>query len=201
MVSFNTMDLKKEPDEVVVAAYRRTGDPELVGELFARYSRLTFYVCTKRLGNHDEAEDTCLEVFEKLMTLLQTTEVRNFKGWLYSVIRTACLRKARGRKTVSFSLEPLDGFDLADEEMEDEMNLRARLTDLEEALGGLEEKQQKCLRLFYYEKKTHREIAAETDYTMDQIRSYLQNGKRSLRNKLSRKASEYGGSEKQIAVD
>ncbi len=50
-----------------------------------------------------------------------------------------------------------------------------------EAITQLGDEQKLCIRLFFYDDKSYREIATETGFTEKQVKSYLQNGKRNLR--------------------
>lgn len=59
--------------------------------------------------------------------------------------------------------------------------------ELKRALNNLDEKQNLCMKLFYYDDKTYKEIAEITDFTTQQVKSYIQNGKRNLKKILSSK--------------
>ena len=61
------------------------------------------------------------------------------------------------------------------------------LTELQSALQQLNHEQQQCIILFYLEKKSYTEIAAETGFNMMQVKSHIQNGKRNLRLLLEKK--------------
>jgi RNA polymerase sigma-70 factor (ECF subfamily) len=52
---------------------------------------------------------------------------------------------------------------------------------LEEAIQHLNKEQKTCIRMFYLQKKTYQMIAAETGYSLLQVKSHIQNGKRNLR--------------------
>jgi RNA polymerase sigma-70 factor (ECF subfamily) len=45
----------------------------------------------------------------------------------------------------------------------------------------LNPEQQQCVRMFYLEKKSYTEIAQLTGFTMLQVKSFIQNGKRNLK--------------------
>lgn len=55
------------------------------------------------------------------------------------------------------------------------------LNSMTDSLSHLKEEQQKCISLFYLEKKSYHEIAATTGFTLLQVKSFLQNGKRNLK--------------------
>ena len=53
---------------------------------------------------------------------------------------------------------------------------------LENALLQLDQEQQVCIRMMYLENKTYKEVSMITGYTLNQVKSYIQNGKRNLKN-------------------
>ena len=55
------------------------------------------------------------------------------------------------------------------------------LTNMAAALQQLNKEQQQCVTLFYLEKKSYLEITTMTDYTLMQVKSHIQNGKRNLK--------------------
>ena len=62
-----------------------------------------------------------------------------------------------------------------------------KLTDMADALGQLNKEQQLCVTLFYLEKKSYQEIADQTQYTLMQVKSNIQNGKRNLKRLIEEK--------------
>jgi DNA-directed RNA polymerase specialized sigma24 family protein len=60
-----------------------------------------------------------------------------------------------------------------------------KLVLLEKHVSTLAYEQQQCIRLFFIENKTYQQISQETGLTFKQIKSFIQNGKRNLRIKLS----------------
>ena len=58
--------------------------------------------------------------------------------------------------------------------------------DLTKALSKLSEHQLICIKLFFYEKRSYQEIAEETGYELKKVKSYIQNGKRNLKNFLEK---------------
>lgn len=65
------------------------------------------------------------------------------------------------------------------------------LKDLEEALKHLNKEQKTCIRMFYLEKKSYQGIAKETGFSMLQVKSYIQNGKRNLRLLLEKRLDKF----------
>lgn len=55
---------------------------------------------------------------------------------------------------------------------------------LEQAIELLNDEQRKCIELFYLQQKCYADIAELTGYSLNNVKSYIQNGKRNLKNKL-----------------
>ena len=64
------------------------------------------------------------------------------------------------------------------------------LEHLTESLNELNTEQQQCVTLFYLEKKSYQEISELTGYSLLQVKSFIQNGKRNLKIMIERKLKE-----------
>lgn len=181
----------KLPDEELINSYRQTGDVVWVGDLFQRYAHLISALALKYLQEPAEAEDAVMEVFELLVRDLRTHEVLNFKAWLYSVTKNLCLKKLRARhimrqkedrgiKSDNLVMEIPDEADL-----ELEIKRDQQLEHLQEALAKLPDQQKVCVELFYLQDKSYKEVADLTGFTLNQVKSFIQNGKRRLKGFLN----------------
>lgn len=172
-------------DGELLERYRQTGDQALVGELYHRYRHLVFGVCLKYLKNAEEARDATTALFEKMITDLRQCEVRMWTHWLHRVTRNYCLSLLRKRVPSADSESALmkKGDDSAEELQQAEAR-ESRLQQLEQAISQLDEHQRICITMFYLLEKSYREIVAETGYTELQVKSYIQNGRRNLKNAL-----------------
>jgi RNA polymerase sigma-70 factor (ECF subfamily) len=54
-------------------------------------------------------------------------------------------------------------------------------------LKELNAEQQLCVTLFYMEKKSYQQITEQTGYSMMQVKSHIQNGKRNMRILIEKK--------------
>lgn len=174
-------------DAELVSRFKSTGESVCVGELFARYRHLVYGVCMKYLGDEDESQDVQMQVFEKLLTDMMRHEISQFKGWLYAVARNECLMYLRSRKSLLEKQKELkkdtEGFMETGPDLhpgsvpEKEQQLQL----MEEGLRQLNENQRTCMELFYLQEKCYKEIADLTGYTMNEVKSHIQNGKRNLK--------------------
>lgn len=184
-------------DDELVAVYQTTADKEAVGELFRRHSLMCFAVCNKYLCDEEKAKDAAMFVFEGLFTSLTRNSIHNFKGWLYTVCKNHCLmqlRKPAMEVLIGGQYEETNSFFV---EMDtllhlDSVEKEHKLQALESAMGGLNDKQRVCIHLFYLKRKTYEEISYETGYSIKDVKSYIQNGKRNLKNHLNEKGIGFG---------
>jgi RNA polymerase sigma factor (sigma-70 family) len=176
-------------DEELVAEYFSSGNLKIIGELYKKYTHLVFGVCLKYLKNEEKSKDAVMEIFESLIEKLKIHKVTNFKSWLYTVTKNHCLmlirsdssyHKLKDRIFHNFMSENMELRDQMHPLFEDEQEFL--IEHLGKALNKLKKEQGNCIRLMYLENKSYREIADITGYSMKEVKSYIQNGKRNLKN-------------------
>jgi RNA polymerase sigma-70 factor (ECF subfamily) len=193
------VNLKTESDENLVVNYQNTKNNLVVGELFKRHSLLCFTVCVKYLKDEDAAHDATMNIFEKLFIDLQKHQITNFKSWLHTVCKNHCLillRKPNVLVSINEDEEENENLFMQlsnilnheDDKQEKEEKLQA----VENAILGLKDKQKQCIELFYLKQKSYVEIAAITGYSENEVKSYIQNGKRNLKIILEQKGITIG---------
>ncbi|CAN5751756.1 sigma-70 family RNA polymerase sigma factor [soil metagenome] len=175
-------------DQQLLDNYYADNNSQWLGILLQRYTMLLLGVCMKYLKNEEASKDAVQQIFLKVITELQKYKVDYFKSWLYMVARNHCLMKLRdksGRMTKEIS----DNMPLAADTPELELQLErdALLTYVDLSLHELTGEQKTCVTLFYLEKKSYTEIAGSTGYTLMQVKSYIQNGKRNLKMLVEKK--------------
>lgn len=153
-----------------------------LGELYQRYMDLVYGVCLKYYKEPETAKDSVMQIFEELAVKLKKHEVDNFRGWLHQVAKNHCLmqlRTPRNMKTVEFKTELVQS--------EEELHLNGvlekeeNLKKLEACLDTLTEEQREAIRLFYLEGRCYNEIVDLTGHEWNQVRSFIQNGRRNLK--------------------
>ena len=169
-------------DAELVTLYKQSGDLSVLGELYQRYMELVYGVCLKYFKDPETAKDSVMLIFEELVSKLKKHEVDNFRGWLHQVAKNHCLmqlRTPRNLKTVEFKADlvqneenvHLNGI------LEKEENFK-KLANCMDTLTG---DQQQAIRLFYLEEKCYNEIVEITGRDWNQVRSFIQNGRRNLK--------------------
>jgi RNA polymerase sigma-70 factor (ECF subfamily) len=183
---FKKANISTFTDQELLYHYRRDGKTVWLGELYNRYSHLVFGLCLKYLKNEENAKDAVISIFEKLISELKNRDVATFQHWLYAVSRNYCLETLRvkgrdeKRKMVYHHENAqvlMDDFEVISfAEMKE-----AGLKKLEHAINGLRPDQRLCIELFYLREKSYREITESTGFTLNEVKTHLQNGRRNLR--------------------
>lgn len=167
-------------DDKLLDDYRAGGDIAVLGKLFQRYMSLLYGVCLKYLGDDELAKDAVMGIFEELVAKVKQHEIKQFRGWLYVLARNYCLMQLRNDKK-------MDVINL-DDVMEntqflhpDEKYNEDHMTILERCMEKLPLKQKQSVELFYLQEKCYKDIVDETGFSMNDVKSYIQNGKRNLK--------------------
>ncbi len=174
-------------DAEIIAKYKSSNDVYFVGELYKRHSHLVYGVGLKYLQNKDEAKELTMIVFEKIINSLLSTEVKSFPAWLYVIARNESFTILKATKTES-GLENLeniaDNFVEFDAEINHINEAEIKEAALAECMKKLIVEQSTCIKMFYYKELTYADIEKKTGYAIKKVKSYLQNGKRNLKNCL-----------------
>ena len=175
-------------------AYKNISDAELLeryyadksnqwlGILLPRYTMLLLGVCMKYLKNEDEAKDAVQQVFLKVIGELPKYRVEYFKSWIYMIAKNHCLMLLRdkGKYTAELNERVMATADEPGDKNE-HLEKESTLNNMTLALQQLNKEQQQCITLFYLEKKSYQEITEITAFTLMQVKSHIQNGKRNLK--------------------
>ncbi|MBC7694842.1 MAG: sigma-70 family RNA polymerase sigma factor [Burkholderiales bacterium] len=179
---------KKEysSDEELLKHFKKSGDKELFAELFKKHVSVVYGTCLFYLQDKDEAQDATMQLFEKLMLDINNRDINNFKGWLSFVVRNHCISLIRKNKSNAKHIKSYYEFEYeapsyeTDEKISS-INDEVMLEEMKNCLPKLKENQRTCVELFYLKNKSYQDIADATSFTLNEIKSYIQNGKRNLK--------------------
>ena len=178
------------PDQDLISLYKKTQDSNYVGVLYERYSLQIYIICKKYIRNEEETRDTAMSLFEYLLKELLKYEIENFKNWLGRATKNYCLMKIRKENSQIRKEDEWKINEALVMDMEDLMHHNGEETREKEvqalraALSELKGEQRECVELFYLQNKSYQEVSEITGYDMNQVKSYIQNGKRNLRLRL-----------------
>jgi len=179
-------------DQDLLENYYAGYDSKWLGILLERYTLLLLGVCMKYLKNEEEAKDSVQQIFLKTITELRKYRVAYFKSWIYMVAKNHCLMKIRDKQgkipavlTDKLAATPDTVTDINSLWQNDKT-----LELMSDSLKELNPEQQQCVTLFYLERKSYQEISEQTHYSLLQVKSFIQNGKRNLKILIERKINE-----------
>ncbi len=179
---------KKEynSDEELLKQYKQSGNKELFADLFKKHVSVVYGTCLFYLQDKDEAQDATMQLFEKLILDINNREIDNFKGWLSFVVRNHCISLIRKNKSQSKNIKSYYEFEFETPDYEQEEKINSVSDDIllekmKDCLPKLKETQRICVELFYLKNKSYQDIANETNFSLNEIKSYIQNGKRNLK--------------------
>jgi len=181
-------------DTQLLEHYLNDKEPQWIGILLERYTLLLFGVCMKYLKNEEEAKDGVQQIFLKVLHEAGKYRIDYFKSWLYMVAKNYCLMKLRnnqGKITKEITDDAIAA--LADEPESELMKNEQTYELLEVAIGELPKEQRQCVTLFYLQKNSYSQISEKTGYNPMQVKSYIQNGKRNLKQLLEKKLKTVTG--------
>jgi RNA polymerase sigma factor (sigma-70 family) len=167
----------------LLSLFYESKDMQLLGHLLQRYTLLLFGVCFKYLKNEEAARDGVQQIFLKALQELPKYEVTYIKSWLYMVAKNYCLMYLRDHnKHIPDELKEQHSKLVPDEDDSEQRREKEYLLQrIEEGLQTLNEEQRKCVILFYLHKKSYHEIADATGFSLLQVKSFIQNGKRNIK--------------------
>lgn len=188
-------------DAELLLQFYKNHDNEWLGVLLERYTMLLLGVCMKYLKNQEEAKDAVQQVFLKAISELHKYKVEYFKSWIYMVAKNHCLMKLRDKGR--FSAE-IDERTMSKQAEAEDKNIHIEkefaLSNLAGALLQLNKEQQQCVTLFYLEKRSYQEITEHTGFSLMQVKSHIQNGKRNLKIIMERMNGETGNGKRELEI-
>ena len=188
MSSSPKIELAKLPDNELIERFRYSHDNQYVGELYTRYAHLVLGLCIKYFEDVDVAKDATMSIFELLLHELKRHHIDHFKSWLYTVSKNYCLQELRKKKSRNKKEDLFKDF--LQDTMESELDMHPKeqkellLLKMEGLIPTLKYNQRLCLKMFYLEGKSYADISHELNFSLKEVKSHIQNGKRNLKIKM-----------------
>jgi RNA polymerase sigma-70 factor (ECF subfamily) len=178
-------------DDELLRLFAVSRSERYFAELFRRHGRKVFASCYAFLGDVGRAEEVSQETFIQAFRCSESFSGGNVRGWLLRIARNRCIDQWRSRPP-EVSQETL-GRDYAPETSHGTTGsaVHLALLQLERELPELPLRQQTCLRL-KAEGYSYQETAERMGCSMDEVRSHLQNGRRTLRLRMGNVLAEIG---------
>ena len=178
--TLNEKEFKHIGDQDLLDQYFKSNDNRLLGILLQRYTLLLLGVCMKYLKNEEAAKDAVQQIFLKVIHEIQRYRVQYFKSWLYMIARNYCLMQLR-KHGIENAAEINENIVEEPTSLAGEIEKEKLITVMESSLEELNREQKTCVTLFYLDKRSYQQISEQTGFSLMQVKSFIQNGKRNLK--------------------
>ncbi|MEW6738195.1 MAG: sigma-70 family RNA polymerase sigma factor, partial [Acidobacteriota bacterium] len=175
-VALPTKSIVQHSDSDLIMRYQ-AGDQEAFATLYQRhFDSLCSYAC--RYLSESAAHDMVQQIFIDLMEKLKVFRVdgkAKFTTWLYKFTELS-LANLRRKNSREMQIVALDNFDV-----KAVIRLTSPQQQIMPYLLTLDEKQQECVYLHYYEGLTYKDISEQLGIEEKLVRNYLQTARRHIR--------------------
>ena len=162
--------------------YLSTGNEYFLGKVYEKYKQQLFIHCFQILKNQEDAKDIATDAFLKAFENIHTFDPNKpFYPWLKRIATNLCIDKLRRRRLVQFQTLDHEMKQNGALQPDKRIETKETLERMRKAIKKLSLPQKRCFCLFYIHHKSYQEIAEFTGYSYQQVRSYIQNGRRKFR--------------------
>lgn len=176
-------------DQELLEHFYHDGNSEWLGILLQRYTLMLLGVGMKYLKDEDAAKDVVQQVFLKSLNEIPKYRITYFKSWLYTLAKNQCLMQLRAKPNIRVD-ENLHKLPQEEHHLQEQTEQIVKLEKMQQAIEELNQEQRSCITLFYLEKKSYQETSEITGYSIHQVKSFIQNGKRNLKIKIQKRGSD-----------
>jgi RNA polymerase sigma-70 factor (ECF subfamily) len=172
---------QSSPDAELIRGFLEGGDNECFAELFMRHRKNIYFSCRRFFSESRAAEDATQETFLRAYRNLRSFQGGDFSSWLMRIARNICVdeyRKARPEVHIGDT-------ELAEMPGRASAPLHAQLmaNRIRQEIKSLSPEQRQCLEM-KIEGYSYEETSARTGFSVEAVKSYIQNGRRMLWRKM-----------------
>jgi RNA polymerase sigma-70 factor (ECF subfamily) len=173
------------PSDSELMARLSRGDLAALGILAGRHQSRVLSLSYRLLGDWQKAEDVSQETFLRLRRAAGKYEPKaKFTTWLYRIVHNLSMDQQRKAMNEPVSLEALQD-DREEAAQESSVERRELAEVVQNAVGGLPERQRRVIILHRYEGLSHEEICEVTGWSKSAVESLLVRAYENLRRKLA----------------
>lgn len=177
-------------DEELLEKYKASDRIEYFGELYNRYIPLIYGLCLKYLRNSNKSQDAVMQLFEDLIQKIPGQRINVFRTWIYTVAKNHCLQIIRQENKEIFvesKRELMESEEvlhlLCEEDPYDE-----RMETLRRCMERLPDSQRISIIHFFMNECSYADIVDRTGYSLNAVKSNIQNGRRNLKNCIKKQS-------------
>ena len=162
--------------------YLQSSDKSFLAKVYESYKQQIFFHCLNILKEQNDAKDLASDAFIKAFEKIRTFNLnKSFYPWLAQIATNLCIDFIRRKKIVQFDqIENNKDLSNSDDPVHDIENIELQ-EKIKDAIRKLKQNQKRCFCLFYIHEKPYKEIVKITGFSENEVRSYIQNGKRKIK--------------------
>lgn len=171
-------------EKFLIYKVRQHKDADAYGKLYDYYVDRIFRFVYFKVGTKEEAEDLTSEVFLKTWEYVNKTnnKIKNFNALIYRVARNVVIDHYRTRHKETKATDEEQLLKIQDKRnVEEEVNVRMSVEDIEKKLSYLKENYREVIILRYIEEFTIPEIAEITGKNKANVRVLIHRGLQALK--------------------
>lgn len=172
-------EILKRSDQKIIDEILRSGDTELFGVLYDRYSNKVFRKCCSMVNNEMDAQDLAQSILLKAFLNISKFEGRSsFSTWIYAITYNSCINfiKSKRRKdhiTDEFDEKHDKTIENMDEEIENKKLFEVELDQLKLLLEKIKPEDKMLLLMKYQDNMSIEQIAKELNLTNSAVKMRL----------------------------
>jgi RNA polymerase sigma factor (sigma-70 family) len=163
------------------------GDAPAFERILEKHQARIHKYCYRVLRSSDRAEEATQEVFARALEKLHTLRRAELLGaWLKSIALNLCLSMIEKERAYAGEIHFPENVCSVDANPEQRLLASERRLFIAGLIAQLPHQQRTVFRMMYVDGYTYKEIQTTTGLSNQQVKSYLQNARRRIRQALSR---------------
>ena len=170
----NQNKYQKQKDRELTNSFISNNDKNALNELFKRYVHLVSSIALGILKDEQKAKLTVINIFKIITIDLKNHNIKNFNAWIYNVTKRYCFKTKNIENGTDFR-------DDIDEILEKDLLLQKHSEILKKSILEINTHQRTCINFFYSEGLSYSEITEKTNFSIEEVKSHIQNGKKNIK--------------------
>ena len=154
-----------------------------MSDFFILYREDVLGLCYYYTRNVELSKDITMDTFETYLKKGQKgAEVKDTKSYLLGIARNLCI--AHFKKSIKTQSIEDSLLQFMEYEEESTHNGEEKIDRLMLALCKLTDDQRRCVEMFFLKGLSYKQISQKLNFSYNEVKSFIQNGKRNLKNLL-----------------
>ena len=157
-----------------------------MSDFFVLYREDVLGICYYYTRDAELSKDLTMDTFETYLKRDKNSPaINDIKSYLLGIARNLCMahfKKAKRTQSVEDSLNQIME---NEEEITHSSNGDEKIDRLMSALCQLTDDQRRCVELFFLKGFSYNQISKKLNFSYNEVKSFIQNGKRNLKNLMT----------------